>query len=597
MPNRRDFLKTIAAGSVAAAATGCVSLGAGNTRLDRIQSWPLPDLPPMPALPPRRPVGSVPMGDPEAFPVTHMDFPIAPGPFAPTWESIAEHHPGMPAWLREAKFGIWVHFGAQSAGRSGDWYAKRLYLQEGKYRPYYENHLRNYGHPSEVGYKDVLRTWNPEQLDPAAQVRLYRDAGARFLFIQAVHHDNFDNWNSRYQRWNSVNLGPRRDLLREWTSAARSSGLRYGVAFHHEYTWWWYQTAYGSDTTGPKAGVPYDGHLTLADGKGKWWEGYDPRMLYTADLREYQGLDVEFAPLKGVFTNHQEYARWYATWWAYRMMDVIEHYDPDFIYTDGNSTQPFSGSKSGTGMKSDAMQRVAAHYYNRTLARRGAIDTFSVVKFSPTRRGVVNTQEGTIPAAIKTDQPWIGETAVGDWFYSPGFVYDSGAVIRYLLENAARDGATAICVSQQPDGSLDPGSVRMLEEVGAWLAINGDGIYGSKAWVRLGEGDMVDGKLRVAPNGKLGRRHADFRFGPRDFRFTVGKDGALYAFCMTVPAPGTELRIAALGTDAGLLSAPVRSVKLLGSGATLEWRQRPDGLTITCPSAMPFEIALGFRVS
>ena len=338
-----------------------------------VSPWPLPELPPMPAIPARRPVASVPMGDPAAFPVTQMDFPIAPGPFAPTWESIAEHHPGMPAWLREAKFGIWVHFGAQSAGRSGDWYAKRLYLQEGKYRPYHENHLRNYGHPSEVGYKDVLRTWNPDKLDPAAQVRLYRDAGARFLFIQGVHHDNFDNWNSRYQRWNSVNLGPRRDLLREWTAAARANGLRWGAAFHHEYTWWWYQTAYGSDTTGPKAGIPYDGHLTLADGKGKWWEGYDPRMLYTIDLREYQGLDVEFAPLKGVFTNHQAYARWYATWWAYRMMDVIEHYDPDFIYTDGNSTQPFTGveERHRDEVRRDAARRRALLQPHARAARRG----------------------------------------------------------------------------------------------------------------------------------------------------------------------------------------------------------------------------------
>ena len=136
----------------------------------------------------------------------------------------------------------------------------------------------------------------------------------------------------------------------------------------------------------------------------------------------------------------------------------------------------------------------------------------------------------------------------------------------------------------------------MLEEIGAWLSVNGDGIYGSRAWVRLGEGDMVEGKLRVAPNGKLGRRHADFRFGPRDFRFTAGKDGALYAFCMTVPAAGTELKVTSLGTDAGLLRAPIRSVKLLGSGDALEWRQRADALVITCPSAMPYRTAIGFRV-
>lgn len=561
----------------------------------------LPDLPPMPAIPAPRPVGSVPMGNPADFPEARMDFPIAAGPFGPTWDSITDRYPAADVeWLREAKFGIWVHFGAQSAGQSGDWYAKRLYLQDGrpngKYEQYYQNHLKNYGHPSEVGYKDVLRAWNPAKFDPAEQVKLYHDAGARFLFVQAVHHDNFDNWNSKYQPWNTVNLGPKRDLLREWTNAARKAGMHWGAAFHHEYTWWWYQAAFGSDTTGPKAGVPYDGNLTLADGKGKWWEGYDPRLLYTVNLREYAGLDVEFAPTGGIFTNHLDYAKWYATWWAFRMMDVIENYDPDFIYTDGNSTQVFSGLKSGTGLKADALQRLMAHYYNRTIARRGKVDTFSIVKFSPPRRGVVNTQEGTIPREIKTDQPWIGETAVGDWFYRPGFVSDSGAVIRYLLENTSRDGATAINVAHLPDGSLDEASRQMLKEIGQWMAINGEGIYGSKAWVRYGEGETVNGRLKVAPNGKLGRTHADFKFSPKDFRFTVGKSGSLYAYCMTIPAPGEELKITSLGTDTALWKTPIRSVKLLGSAAQIQWSQNAGGLTIRCPADMPFKTAMAFKI-
>jgi alpha-L-fucosidase len=561
------------------------------------QSNALPPLPPMPEPPATRPANTVPMGDPKDFPETKLDFPIEEGPYQPTWTSIVDTYPSADsAWLREAKFGIWVHFGAQAAGQSGDWYAKRLYLQDGRFKNYYENHVKNFGHPSEVGYKDVLHNWNPDKLDPAALVKLYHDAGARYLFIQAVHHDNFDNWNSKYQPWNTVNLGPKRDLLREWTTAARQAGMHWGAAFHHEYTWWWYQTAFGSDETGPKAGLPYDGNLTLADGKGKWWEGYDPRLLYTINLREYQGLDVDFAPLKGVFTDHQDYAKWYATWWAYRMMDVIENYDPDFIYTDGNSTQPFSGLKSGTGMKSDAMQRVAAHYYNHTLKKRGAVDTFSIVKFIPPTRGVVNTKEGVIPPDIKTDQPWIGETAVGDWFYGPDFVYDAGAVVRYLLENTARDGSTAICVSLKPDGSLDDGSRTMLTEIGQWMKINGEGIYGSRAWTRLGEGEMINGKLKVLPNGKLGRKQAEFEFGPQDFRFTVGKDGSIYAYCMTVPAPGADLKITSMGGDAKPLTGPIKSVRMLGSEDQIEWTQQADGLRIKCPSAMPFRIAVGFKI-
>ena len=141
--------------------------------------------------------------------------------------------------------------------------------------------------------------------------------------------------------------------------------MRFGVSFHHEYSWWWWQRSHDSDVTGDKAGVPYDGNLTLEDGKGKWWEGYDPRLLYGVDLREYKGWDIApnaYDPGRrgGILVNHLEYAHWYATRWALRIMDVINKYDPDFFYTDGDSKQPFDGYASSYGYKCDATQRVIA---------------------------------------------------------------------------------------------------------------------------------------------------------------------------------------------------------------------------------------------
>ena len=340
-------------------------------------------LPPFPSVPAKLPEDSVTMGDWKTFPEMKLDIPIAAGPFEPTWESIEKNYPGEPAWLREAKVGIWVHFGPQSAGESGDWYARKLYTPG---TTAYQNHLKKYGHPSVSGYKEVLRDWNPTKLDPAALTKIYQAAGARFLMIQGVHHDNYDMWNSRYQPWNSVNIGPKRDLLGEWAKACRANGMHYGVTFHHEYTWWWWQTAFGSDKDGPMKGVPYDGNLTLADGKGKWWEGYDPRLLYGINLREYKGVAQNAASgwspaPAGIFNNHLDYAKWYATQWALRMMDVVEHYDPDFIYTDGTVQGPFTGNGTGTGLKANAMQTVIADYYNRTLKKRGIVNTFSIVKF------------------------------------------------------------------------------------------------------------------------------------------------------------------------------------------------------------------------
>lgn len=553
---------------------------------------------PMPPIPTVKPYNSVQMGDWKSFPEIKLDIPITPGPYEPTWESIEKNYPGSPAWLREAKFGIWVHFGPQSAGESGDWYARNMY-KPGKKA--YDNHLKKYGHPSEVGYKEVLRDWNPTKLDPALLTKIYKDAGAKYLMIQGVHHDNYDLWNSKYQPWNSVNIGPKRDLIGEWAKACRASGMRFGVTFHHEYSWWWWQTAFGSDTFGTKKGVPYDGNLTLADGKGKWWEGYDPRMLYGIDLREYIGVDQnahkDWSPAPaGIFSNHLEYAKWYTTNWALRMMDVVEHYDPDFIYTDGTVQGPFTGNGTGTGIKADAMPVVMADYYNRTLQRRGVVNTFSIVKFRNKTNGTVNTEEFGVPEKINTNQPWIAEAPVGDWFYAPGFTYNSSMMIRYVIEAIARDGNAALCISILPDGSLDEGSLKMLKEVGIWMRRNGEAVYGSHAWDIPGEGEIVNGKLKMLPGGALNSKHAAFKFNTHDFRFTVGNNNALYAFCMTVPDTGTTLKIKSLGTQSNNFAKRIKKVTLLGFKGKLKWKQEVDGLVIVCPSAMPYETAVVFKV-
>ena len=584
------FFRLILAGGVLVCA-GPAYLLAADYVLPELAAQPTPPMP--------LPLGSVTMGDPANFAEVQMDFPIESGPFAPTWPSIIANYPTKDsAWLRQAKFGIWVHFGPQAAGQSGDWYARRMYIEG---QTAYNNHIRDYGHPTTVGYKDLIRTWNPTALDPAALTQTYHDAGARFLMIQGVHHDQYDNWNSKYQPWNSVNLGPKRDILGEWRDAIRShADMRYGVTFHHEYSWWWWQSCYRADTasTQGQLGVPYDGNLTTNyNGAGQWWgtAPFDLRKLYLTNLREYAGIydamdKTGYNLTQGIFTNHLDYAHWYATWWALRIQDVIENYDPDFIYTDGNSTQPFTGYKSGSGYKADAMQRVLAHYFNRTLARRGTLDTFGIVKFNPNNRGIVNTFESTYPSAIKTDQPWIGEVPVGDWFYNTGFNYSPGMVIRYLLECVSRDGAAAICIALKPDGSLDPGSVTQLTAVGNWMNINSAGIYGSRAWLKYGEG------TNVLPTGSLGNSQANKTFTTSDFRYTVGADGFLYAYCMTVPAAGTQLKLPSLGTGDGNLAAPITSVQLLGSAATLVWSQTATDLNITCPASMPFQTSVCFKI-
>lgn len=559
----------------------------------------LPPLSPIPEVPAPLPPESVEMANPDDFEEVKMDFPMMDGPFQPTWESIDKNYKGIPEWLKRGKFGFWVHFGPQASGQSGDWYARLMYRQEVVYdedKLAYRNHLKNFGHPSEVGYKDLLTQWNPENFDPAYHIKLYKEAGAKFVLIQGVHHDNYDMWDSEYQPWNSVNIGPKRDIIGEWTKAVRKEKMHFGIAFHHEYTWWWWQTPFWSDKTGPKKGIQYDGKSTLADGKGTAWEGYDPRMLYGINLNEYKGMtEFRWCLHRGIFQRHLNYAHWYANNWALRILDAINKYDPDFIYTDGTAQSPFSGEGTGTGYKCDAMPRVIASYYNQRIKRHKDVDAFSVVKFRKDEpEKILTTVETWIPDEIKNDQSWIGENAVGDWYYKPNIVYSSDALIRYMLEIISRDGYYMVNIPFKPDGSIDKECETMLKEVGKWMKMNGEGIYGSKAWIKLGEGK--DGKIRKFPNGQLNENHANFAFGNEDFRFTQGEDGGIYAYCMTVPEANAKLEIKSFGLNSDL-GKKIKSVKLLGYNKSIQWKQHADRLEITCPQNMDFKTSICFKVT
>ena len=206
--------------------------------------------------------------------------PMQSGRFAPTWESLAQYQ--VPEWFRDAKFGIWAHWGPQCEPEQGDWYARHMYLDGPPTWGHRVDlfHRQTYGHPSQFGFKDVIHRWKAEHWDPDKLVALYQRAGAQYFFALANHHDNFDLWDSKYQPWNSVRLGPQQDLIGGWARAARAHGLRFGVSVHAAHAWSWYEVAQGADRAGEFAGVPYDGKLAKADGKGRWWDGFDPQDLY-----------------------------------------------------------------------------------------------------------------------------------------------------------------------------------------------------------------------------------------------------------------------------------------------------------------------------
>ncbi len=409
------------------------------------------------------------------------------GKYKPDWQQLSRTYT-VPDWFREAKFGAWSHWDPQSMPEQGDWYARNMY-EEGQ--PAYNYHVKTFGHPSEFGYKDICHLWHIDKWDPDAMASLYVDMGAKYFVAMGNHHDNFDNWNSKYQPWNSVNIGPKRDIVGTWEKAARKRGLRFGIGFHASPPRTWGQfmpERYKSDKTGPKKGIPYDGLMTVADGKGKWWEGYDPVDLY--------GPPHKFtdSSLLSPFANQ----------FMWRVDDAVSKYHPDMIYFDeaGGSNLKDLGVSMGLGFLAP---QLVANYYNKSLVwNHGKMDVVINLKCIGGKYNSFKEHPELIPlveeSLVKSDEglnetdimayPFQTETSIADWHYRTGQKYlTSKDIVKLLVENVCRNGALLLNLTQHGDGHLDEEVIQTAREVGAWLKINGEAIYGSRPYEVYGEGD------------------------------------------------------------------------------------------------------------
>jgi alpha-L-fucosidase len=298
------------------------------------------------------------------------------GPFRPDWESLSAYR--FPDWFRDAKFGIWAHWSPQCVPEQGDWYARGMYIQGSSQ---YNYHVNTYGHPSQFGYKDICHIWRAENWNPDELIRLYAKTGARYFVALANHHDNFDCWDSKYQPWNCVKVGPGKDLVGTWGKIASTHGLRFGITVHGTPGRVWKEfmpVRYGSDATGPLKGVPYDGVLTKADGKGKWWEGMDPQQLNGRP----HGKDEPCPEFVGNF--------------MLRTQDLIDKYNPDLLYFDDNLDWWFdAGAPAGRELNvwlgmPELTPHIMAYYYNANIRRNaGKLDAVFNIKNVP--RAVLST--------------------------------------------------------------------------------------------------------------------------------------------------------------------------------------------------------------
>jgi len=473
-------------------------------------------------------------------------YEILKGKFEPTFESL--HTFECPKWFRDAKLGIWSHWGPQSVPMYGDWYARGMYFEG---HDQYRYHIRHYGHPSKFGYKDLVKLWKAENFDPDGLMDLYVEAGAKYFVAQAMHHDNFFNYDSKLHAWNSVNVGPQKDIVGLWKEACVKRGLPFGITEHLGAAFSWLAVNKGKDKEGPYAGIPYDGN--------------DPayKDLYLPNQEHYDP-NKKFWEVVPWYTSNP----WWHQHWFAVIKEVIDLYQPDLLYSDG--PLPFGENTYEPGLN------IVAHLYNTSAAKHDGVN--QAVYCQKDRRqeiysvGILDierSQEPTIKA-----EPWQTDTSVGDWFYNVRDVYKKpGHIIEMLVDIVSKNGNLLINIPQKPDGTLDDECIYILKELAKWTKICGEGIYGTRPFRVFGEG----------PSSVIieGFREDAVSWTSADFRFTQ-KGNTLYAFQMRWPKDNRAVISSLMPAD------KVKKVRLLGAGE-LPFEQPFGTLVIKLPEQKPTE--------
>ena len=409
------------------------------------------------------------------------------------------------------------------------------------------------------------------------------------------HHDNFDMWDSKYQPWNSVAVGPKKDIIGGWAKAARAQGLPFGVSIHAAHAWTWFESAQGADKNGPKAGLPYDGKLTKADGKGKWWEGLDPQDLYAQNHQ----------PVPNLSNAGAIHARWhwsggitppdlpYCQKFYDRTADLIEKYKPDLLYFDDTALPLWPVSDAGL--------KIAADFYNSNLAKTGGRSAgvlFGKILAEDQKKCLVWDIERGVPNAI-LPFAWQTDTCIGGWHYNrvdyDRNLYKSArTVIHMLADIVSKNGNLLLNIPVRGDGSIDEKEVKVLEGIAAWMEVNKESILATRPWKTFGEGPASDGSALSAQGFNEGKTKP---ITAADVRYTTSKDGkTLYAIVCGLPSGPVALK--SLGKTAALLDRPVAKIEQLGSPETIAWSPGADALSVTPASAKPVsDVAIVFKIT
>ena len=465
---------------------------------------------------------------------------IQKGPFKAAWNSLNQYE--APEWYKDAKFGIFIHWGVYSVPAFGnEWYPRNMYVPGS---PEYQHHIETYGPQADFGYKDFIPMFKAEKFDAAEWARLFKEAGAKYVVPVAEHHDGFAMYDSALTRWNAAQMGPHCDVIGQLAAAVRQEDMVFGVSSHRAEHWWFMNGGrqFPSDVQDPQ-----------------YQDFYGPAMPTES---EWSSKDWQPRPDAAYLDD-----------WLARCCELVDKYQPQLFWFDWWIEQ--------TVFK-PYIQKFAAYYYNRGAEwKRGTAINFKNDAYQP-QAAVFDIERGQLQGI--SPRFWQTDTSVSknSWGYVTQQDYKTAeSIIQDLIDIVSKNGTLLLNIGPRPDGTIPEVEQDLLREIGAWLKVNGEAIYGTRPWKQYGEGptEVVDGSFTDTKRTP---------FTGQDIRFTT-KNGKLYAIALGWPA--SDLLIHSLP------NTTPENVRLLGSDAPLAWHSSPEGLIITLPEQKPGEHAYAFEIT
>jgi alpha-L-fucosidase len=471
------------------------------------------------------------------------------GPFRPDWQSLRDYK--VPDWYKDAKFGIFIHWGVYSVPAFGsEWYPRQMYQQGSEE---YKHHLAVYGPQDKFGYKDFIPKFTAQKFDPAAWARLFKDAGAKYVVPVFEHHDGFAMYDCGLSDWTAAKMGPHRDVWGELAAAVRQQGLHLGASSHRVEHNFFFDGGrnFRSDVNDPRFAALYGpAHTWLVNKKGT-------------------PLSNDFTYVSQAWTND----------WLARSAEIVEKYHPDVLYFDWWIGQPSVRV---------ALTRFAAFYYNSNLQAGRPIGVINFKDYAMEEHsGVLDVERGQLSSIHELYYQTDTSVSNRSWGYIENDTFKSPEfIVHQLIDIVSKNGNLLLNIGPRSDGTIPDEVQQVLRDIGAWLNINGEAIYATRPWKVFGEGPtrVVEGAFHDTETQS---------YTPEDFRFTT-KGDTLYAIELAWPQ-GREAVIHSLGT-ASAEAQTVASVELLGSDAKLAFDQRADGLHLQLPASAPGKYAYSFRI-